>query len=527
MVSYLDQFLETLRNRSSFLIFVFAFGTIYCAIAFSLDLTVPPDPIDPDILGTFHIWSPYQSLGFALLGIFFLIILILIDPRERQLDLKGLIYGLPVACLSFLIIHTWDPGQITTHFPFLSILYGFDPNNYLFIGPILIYGAILGIFITYFSGNAFQLPQKSEKEDSLINVSNTLINLLLKSILVIFLFPVILLLPLLIIASFLLLYLFPTYGEGTFGGILVVITLMAMYIGARFFDISSVKLSNLTAKDWIIWIFRLIIEGITLYTCLVGAFSIMGGFISDGTPPSLLVTPIFLVYTFLLTLPFSLFLARNKIFPPKKQPPKPIIGKARSEITINLEELSDQYKIIDAVQILDNYGQYQVKKIWGIILLILGILEIMQVFYYLYLGLSIWLWPVYRYSLLHYFILAGFPTFKVSLIPLYLVYRYNSIKRPVNREGIFLPPFIIDFKLALFSLWCFAGLIPFLILINNMILGLLIISDIFLMLGGISLLVSFFFLRKVLNAIELIELPIFGVGLIVMNLLVIIIYILL
>ena len=88
-----------------------------------------------------------------------------------------------------------------------------------------------------------------------------------------------------------------------------------MYSGARILNFVPNAQKNLgsfkvTRKS----ILLILMEFFTLILCTFTAFSIMGGYITDGSPNPIIVPVNYIVFSFLMIIPFGLFMVRKKIF---------------------------------------------------------------------------------------------------------------------------------------------------------------------------------------------------------------------
>ncbi len=293
------------------LLSTFGFTIIYFVIVSSLNLNVPGDGFSP-----FNIWDPFQSIFLAFLGILLLMGLLILDDREKNLNPKGIVYFLIVLFLSTLIVFVWEPQQILEH---VSLFKGF---YFLGFGSLLLFGGLLGILFTLI----WSLQQELQQEDSKLDLSFTF---LYKSFIVVFIFPLLILFPLYIIMfmirmvsmslgfsdSLTLSLPFPFYGEGTSGSILVVLTLLAMYFGARLLgnvNITAEATEKLTISRKQVGL--LVFEILTAYICITAGFSLMGGLITDGLPPPLQFPLDFVILIVFLLIPFSFFISRDKFY---------------------------------------------------------------------------------------------------------------------------------------------------------------------------------------------------------------------
>ena len=292
---------------------IFGFTLFFVVSVVSLNLNVPGDGFSP-----FNIWDPFQSIFIALLSMFLMMLLLILDKREKNFNLRGIIYIFLILFLSTLIVFVWEPQQIIEYVSFLEGFY------FLGFGSLFLYGGLLGILFTFI----WSIQQDITHEESKLDFG---FSFLYKSFIVIFFFPLIILFPLYIILfiimvistslglsdAFNLRLPFPFYGEGTFGAELVVLTVLAMYIGARL--LSRVEITTEATEEFNFKITRkavglFMLEILTAYVCITAGFSIMGGLITDGVPPPLQITFDFVILIIFLLIPFSIFISRDKIY---------------------------------------------------------------------------------------------------------------------------------------------------------------------------------------------------------------------
>jgi 1,4-dihydroxy-2-naphthoate octaprenyltransferase len=224
---------------------------IYSLAVLSLDYTFSETGFSP-----FDIWSPIQTAYFAIVGLGFLSLLILYESQNHDWNIKGVLHILPVMALSFLLIFSIDTRQVTQ--------YDFTIHTVVsvLIGPIVLGTPLaFGISICYSAGIAI----------------------------------------------------IPGYGEGTIGSILVVSVILSMYITAKTLnymrnrnldDIKSIKPLEIVKFGF---------ELLVAYICIVAGFSLIGGLVTDGTPPPLLIPFNIVLLGFYTIIPFSLLLVRHKL----------------------------------------------------------------------------------------------------------------------------------------------------------------------------------------------------------------------
>jgi hypothetical protein len=270
---------------------------LYAATLLSLDYTFVGDGYSP-----FKTWSPIQTAYFAIVGFVFLSVLVLYDIRDRNTNLRGLVHTLPVIGISFLILFSMDSRQVLHYLPYLQVFL-FDDYGSLFL-----FGGLLAIYLTY------MISVNSHK---ITSPQNDLFEFGFRSILVVLFGPV-LLGPVFFFGISVCLTLglevFPSYGEGIIGSVLVVSVLLGMYTTAKTLnylennDLSSIK--SVKPRQAL----RAIFEFIAVYVCTAAGFSIIGGLVTDGIPIPELIPFSLVVLGFYAVIPFSVLLARHKVF---------------------------------------------------------------------------------------------------------------------------------------------------------------------------------------------------------------------
>ena len=268
---------------------------LYAVAILSLDYTFVGDGFSP-----FKSWSPLQTAYFAISGFVVLCILILYDIRDKLPNLRGLVHTLPIIGISFLILFSIDSRQVLQYLPYLQ--------NFLFndFGSLFLFGGLLAVYLTYL------VSVKSLKSEG------SFLEFGIRSMLVVFCGPFLLGAVFFFGISICLTFgleVFPFYGEGLIGSVLVVSVLLSMYTTARF-------LSYLEDNDWSSLksikpsqVLRTLFEFIVAYLCTAAGFSLVGGLVTDGVPLPELVPFSLVVLGFYAVIPFSILLTHRKIFP--------------------------------------------------------------------------------------------------------------------------------------------------------------------------------------------------------------------
>lgn len=310
-MSSIQGLLEYLRSKIIFVIISVSIIIVYSVALLSLDLTVPGAGFSP-----FNIWTPLQSISFAILGSLLLFISILIDEREREFDLKWLLLLIPLMILSVLIQFSAEPQQLLNHIHWLEGFYFLSASSpYLIVdfASIFFYGGLLGLILTYLNVS-----------DSLIieddRITSKAVDFVFKIVIVVIFIPAMLtfvLFFLIAIANAAIPLVFPSYGEGTIGSLLAVSAILSMYFGARILNnwkqLELPSLSMIASMKTM----KMLIDVLSIFTCTVAAFSLMGGLITDRIPAPLLIPFDYVILTIYLTLPFSFLLIRDRLFPLK------------------------------------------------------------------------------------------------------------------------------------------------------------------------------------------------------------------
>jgi hypothetical protein len=271
---------------------------LYTVILLSLDYTFVGDGFSP-----FKTWGPIQTAYFAIVGFVLLSVLILYDIRDRNTNLRGLVHAPPIVGLSFLILFSMDSRQVLHYLPYLQVFL-FDD-----FGSLFLFGGLLAVYLTYMvSVNSHRIK----------STQSGFLEFGIRSILVVFCGPILLGLVFYFGISICLalgLEVFPFYGEGIIGSVLVVSVLLGMYTTARILsylednDLPSLESIKLSQG------FRAIFEFIVVYLCTAAGFSLVGGLVTDGVPIPEIIPFSLVVLGFYAVIPFSVLLTRRKVFP--------------------------------------------------------------------------------------------------------------------------------------------------------------------------------------------------------------------
>jgi hypothetical protein len=280
----------------------------------SLNLSLPTESYSP-----FHGLTAVQTISMSIIAMISFVVLILVEGRGRRFNPKGIMFVATAVVLSFLIQYTADPRQLQQYSLAFDLLY-FLPGSIpiieapyfttIYLLPLLVYGGLLGFLLSCL------FPHVKEKSEKAGRAG--LPELLFRGLLVIFVGPSLLTIPI----GFAITWvqsvnqsLFPFYGEGTAGSILVVSVVLSMYICARLITtwdrINLKSISNAKASE----ILSFLVELIAAYTCITAAFSLMGGLLTDGTPPPLILPVEYVLLAVFATIPFGLLIARIRLFP--------------------------------------------------------------------------------------------------------------------------------------------------------------------------------------------------------------------
>ena len=280
----------------------------------SLNLSLPTESYSP-----FHGFAAVQTINMTIIGMISFVVLILVENRGAIFNPKFIIFVPAIVLLSFLIQYTADPRQLQ-QYSLTFALFFFLPGNIpiieapyfttIYLLPLLVYGGILGLLASYLLPD---IPPKSENTQNAV-----LSDFAFRSFLVIFIGPALLTIPIGFVIGGLQSIthqFFPFYGEGTAGSILVVSVLLSMYICARLITSWDRINLNLVTNAKFSEIVSFLTELIAAYACIIAAFSLMGGLLTDGTPPPLILPIEYTLLTILVTIPFGLLISRNRIFP--------------------------------------------------------------------------------------------------------------------------------------------------------------------------------------------------------------------
>lgn len=281
---------------------------LYTVAILSLDYSFVGDGFSP-----FKTWSPIQTVYFAIAALLLLSILILFNIQDRNPNLRGLIHTLPIIGLSFLILFSMDSRQVLNYLPYLQVFL-FDD-----FGSLFLFGGLLAIYLTYLI---------SDSSHRVIGSQNDILDFGIRSILVVFLGPI-LLGPVFYfgISVFLSLGLnvFPYYGEGIIGSVLVASVLLGMYSTARI--LSYLEDNDLPSLKSIRpgQVFKAILEFVAVYLCTSAGFSIVGGLVTDGVPLPEMIPFSIVVLGFYSVIPFSVLLTLRKVFPIEEEATPPTL----------------------------------------------------------------------------------------------------------------------------------------------------------------------------------------------------------
>ncbi|TFG26506.1 hypothetical protein EU528_14330, partial [Candidatus Thorarchaeota archaeon] len=259
--------MKTIHNRLIFAIILLIAFPLYTLSLLSLDYSFAGAGFSP-----FKTSSPLQTAYYSIIGFILLAILILYDVHNRNTNLRELIHIPPIIGLSFLVLFSMDSRQVLQYLPYLQVFL-FDD-----FGSLFLFGGLLTVYLIYLGTDILHIPD---------DTTNGSIGISLHLILVVFCGPF-LLGPVFFFGISVCLSLgldiFPYYGEGLIGSLLVVSVLLGAYTTNRILNylehndfsfISSIKPNQG---------FRVIFEFITIYICTAAGFSIIGGLVTDGVP---------------------------------------------------------------------------------------------------------------------------------------------------------------------------------------------------------------------------------------------------
>jgi hypothetical protein len=290
--------MKTIYTRLACTIVLVIAVALYTVALLSLNYTFVGDGFSP-----FKTWSPTQTAYFAIVGFVFLSVLILYDIRNRNTNIRGLIHIPPIIGLSFLILFSMDSRQILHHLPYLQVFL-FDD-----FGSLFLFGGLLAVYLTHLVSFNSHRNMRSQSR---------FLEFVIRSILVVFCGPILLGTAFyfgISICQALGLEVFPFYGEGIIGSVLVVSVLLGMYTTARILsylednDLPSLK--SIKPSQ----VLRAIFEFIVVYFCTAAGFSLVGGLVTDGVPIPELIPFSLVVLGFYAVIPFSVLLTRRKVFP--------------------------------------------------------------------------------------------------------------------------------------------------------------------------------------------------------------------
>lgn len=280
----------------------------------SLNLSLPTEGYSP-----FQGLTAVQTVSMTIIAMISFVVLILVEGRGRSFDPKSIIFVAAALVLSFLIQYAADPRQLQQYSLAFAVLY-FLPASIpiieapyfttIYLFPLFVYGGLLGIIVSYL---LYDTHLGVEKPNSPVFPE-----IALRGFLVVFVGPTLLAIPIGFVIGAMMavdIPFFPFYGEGTFGSILVVSVIFSMYICARIvanwdqFNLKSIANTKFSS------ILSFMVELITAYACITAAFSLMGGLLTDGTPMPLILPLDYVLLTILVTIPFSMLIARSQLFP--------------------------------------------------------------------------------------------------------------------------------------------------------------------------------------------------------------------
>ncbi len=294
--------MKTTLSRLVYVVVVIMAVTLYTISLFTLDYTFTGDGFSP-----FKTWSPRQTATFAIAGFVLLSILIIYDIQNWNTNLRGLVHVLPIIGLSFLILFSMDSRQVLQYLPYLQI---FLFNDF---GSLFLFGGLLAFYLTYLV---------SVNSQRIMNTQNSSLELVLRSILIVFSGSIFLGATFYFGISICLslgLEIFPFYGEGIIGSVLVVSVLLGIYTAARI--LTYLEVNDLTSLKSIqpSQALRAIFEFITVYICTVAGFSLVGGLVTDGIPTPEQIPFTLVVLGFYSVIPFSVLLMCHRVFSIKEK----------------------------------------------------------------------------------------------------------------------------------------------------------------------------------------------------------------
>ncbi|MFW9794430.1 MAG: hypothetical protein ACFFEE_09015 [Candidatus Thorarchaeota archaeon] len=301
--------MKVIYTRSVYAVVLIIVVALYAVALLSLDYTFVGDGFSP-----FKIWSPTQTAYFAIVGSALLSILILHDARNRNTNLRGLIHIPPLIGISFLILFSMDSRQILHHLPILQVSL-FDD-----FGNLFLFGGLLAVYLAYLV---------SDNSHRTMSTQNGSLEFGIRLILVIFIGPILLGSIFYFGISICLAFgleIFPFYGEGIIGSVLVVSVLLGMYTMARI--LSYLDDNDLPSLKTIIpsQALRAIFEFIVVYVCTAAGFSLIGGLVTDGIPLPELMPFSLVVLGFYSVIPFSFLLTRRKVFRIEEEVAPPLVS---------------------------------------------------------------------------------------------------------------------------------------------------------------------------------------------------------
>jgi hypothetical protein len=291
-----------------------AFLLIIILTMTSLNLSLPTESYSP-----FQDLAAVQTINMTIIGMISFVALMLVEGRGTRFDPRSVMLMVAVVILSFLIQYTADPRQLQ-QFSLAFAVFFFLPGNAplietpyfttIYVLPLLFYGGILGLLMSYLISDT---PQSFKNR-----INEALPKAVLQGFSVVFLGPALLTIPVAFTIGAIqsvAQQFFPYYGEGTSGSILVVSVILSMYISARLitnWERLGLK-SIINAKFSAVVPF--LVELVGSYACITAAFSLLGGLLTDGTPPAAILPLDYILLSILVVIPFSLLVTRGRLFP--------------------------------------------------------------------------------------------------------------------------------------------------------------------------------------------------------------------
>jgi hypothetical protein len=167
-----------------------------------------------------------------------------------------------------------------------------------------------------------------------------------------------------------------------------------------------------------------------------------------------------------------------------------------------MSQMNELKLFTEAFQNLDNYEEYRFKKAWGMMVILLGIMNFLPSLLEMFFSLSIF--DFVNSQLFYAFLSSG--------ILLYGIKVYLTVTRTKRQDGKLIPQSDVRFGLAFLTLWLSSVIMS----INFEILeSFLIAQELFL--GGMGFIIAYFFLRNDLKSTRFNELLISGVFLLALS----------